>query len=406
MGAVHTACPRRSRPPFWRTREARSRQVRRRNRQVRGRGGIDFSYRLQSRSVGTIGDVAKQAGVSTTTVSRHLAGQRVRQAAAVQASIEALDFRASHAARSLKSGVTRTIGLVVPDVSNPFFAAVAKGVESVSRQQGLKVFLSNTDESVELERDVLQGLIGRVDGVILVPAKERSDNTVELRRAEVPIVLLDRRLLDARDLDSVLVDSRGGARRAVEHLLSFGHRRVGLVSGPLDTTPGRERYDGFVEALDAAGVGVDPALVQTGDFKADSGYQATLHLLGSPSNVTAIFSANNLMSVGVLRALHHIGVRVPDEVSVIGFDDLELAELMSPPLSVIERPAVEQGVLAMRLLRNRMEDKGPRRAQHIVLDTNLIARGSCAPLQNNHDRFTPGTVSSSEADSQGMDLNR
>lgn len=344
--------------------------------------------------------------MSTTTVSRHLAGQKIRQAAAVQASIEALDFRASHAARSLKSGVTRTIGLVVPDVSNPFFAAVAKGVESVSRQRGLKVFLSNTDESVELERDVLQGLIGRVDGVILVPAKERSDNTVGLRRAEVPIVLLDRRLLDASDLDSVLVDSRGGARRAVEHLLSFGHERVGLVSGPLDTTPGRERYDGFVEAMDAAGVGVDPALVQAGDFKVDSGYQATLRLLGSPSNVTAIFSANNLMSVGVLRALHHIGVRVPDDVSVIGFDDLELAELMSPPLSVIERPAVEQGVLAMRLLRNRIEDEGPRRAQHIVLDTNLMSRGSCAPPQNNHEDFRPPAVSSPNANSQGMDLNR
>ncbi len=355
--------------------------------------------------MGTIGDVAKQAGVSTTTVSRHLAGQRVRRAAAIQASIEALDFRASHAARSLKSGVTRTVGLVVPDVSNPFFAAVAKGVESVSHQQGLKVFLSNTDESVELERDVLEGLIGRVDGVILAPAKERSDNTAELRRAGVPIVLLDRRLLHAGDLDSVLVDSRGGARRAVEHLLSFGHRRVGLVSGPLDTTPGRERYDGFVEALDAAGVSVDPALVQAGDFKADGGYQATLCLLGSPADVTAIFSANNLMTVGVLRALHHIGVRVPDEVSVIGFDDLELAELMSPPLSVVERPSVEQGVLAMRLLRNRIEDKGPRRAQHIVMDTKLLARGSCAPPQRISHRFSRDIVSSSDAHSLRMDLN-
>jgi len=368
-------------------------------------GGIDINNRLQSCAVGTIGDVAKRAGVSTTTVSRHLAGQKVRRAAAIQASIEALDFRASHAARSLKSGVTRTVGLVVPDVSNPFFAAVAKGVESVSNQQGLKVFLSNTDESVELERDVLEGLIGRVDGVILAPAKERSDNTAELRRAGAPIVLLDRRLLHAGDLDSVLVDSRGGARRAVEHLLSFGHRRVGLVSGPLDTTPGRERYDGFVEALDAAGVSVDPALVQAGDFKADGGYQATLRLLGSPSDVTAIFSANNLMTVGVLRALHHIGVRVPDEVSVIGFDDLELAELMSPPLSVVERPSVEQGVLAMRLLRNRIEDKGPRRAQHIVMDTNLLARGSCAPPQRISHRFSRDIVSSSYTHSLRMDLN-
>ncbi len=356
--------------------------------------------------MGTIGDVARRAGVSTTTVSRHLAGQRVREAAAVQASIEALEFRASHTARSLKSGVTRTIGLVVPDVSNPFFAAVAKGVESVSRHLELNVFLSNTDESVQLERGVLQGLIGRVDGVILVPAREQSNNTAELRREGVPIVLVDRRLRDAGDLDSVLVDSRGGAFRAVEHLLSFGHQRIGLVSGPLDTTPGQERYNGFVEALESAGVVLDPALIQTGDFRVDSGYQATLRLLGLPSTVTAIFSANNLMTVGVLQALHHMGVRVPDEVSVIGFDDLELAELLSPPLSVIARPAVEQGVLAMRLLRNRIADNGPERAQHVVLDTQLKARGSCATPHRSRNPLTSGTSASTETHSHRMDRNQ
>ncbi len=337
----------------------------------------------------TIGEVAKLAGVSTTTVSRHLSGRQVREAAAVQASIEALDFRASHVARSLKSGVTRTIGLVIPDVSNPFFAAAAKGVESVSRQLDLNVFLSNTDESVERERSVLQGLIGRVDGVILVPAREESDNTVALRRAGVPIVLLDRRLRAVDDLDSVLVDSHGGAFMAAEHLLGLGHRRIGLISGPSETTPGRERYDGFVAALEAAGIDVDPALVQMGDFKVESGYQATLRLLGLPMPVTAIFSVNNLMTIGALRALHHVGVRVPDELSVIGFDDLELGELLSPPLSVIARPAVEQGVLAMRLLRNRIQGNWTEERQHIVLDTHLTARSSCAPPPNTRDRHAP-----------------
>ncbi|MGI8676622.1 MAG: LacI family DNA-binding transcriptional regulator [Nocardioidaceae bacterium] len=339
----------------------------------------------------TIGDVARMAGVSTTTVSRHLAGQRIRQAATVQATIETLDFRVNEVARSLKSGVTRTIGLVVPDVSNPFFAAVAKGVESVSRQSDLNVFLSNTDESVEREQAVLQGLIGRVDGVILVPAREGSDNTAELRRAGVPIVLLDRRLPGGDDLDSVLVDSEGGAAQAAEHLLGLGHRRIGLISGPLDTTPGRERHEGFVAALGRAGIELDPALIQMGDFKLESGYQATLRLLGLPFAVTAIFAANNLMSIGALRALHHLGVRVPDELSFIGFDDLELAELLSPPLSVISRPAVEQGVLAMRLLRNRIEGQGAAQAQHIVLDTRLITRGSSRPPRSGSDASASDT---------------
>ncbi len=352
----------------------------------------------------TIEDVARLAGVSTTTVSRHLAGHKIRELAAVEATITALDFRASAVARSLKSGVTGSVGLVVPDVSNPFFAAVVKGVESVSRQLELNVFLSNTDESVERERSVLRGLVGRVDGLIFVPAREKSDNTAELRRAGVPIVLLDRRLEGCDDLDSVLVDSKGGAAQAVDHLLSLGHERIGLISGPLDTTPGRERYEGFIEALKGAGVELDPALVQMGDFKLESGYQATLRLLGLPLPVTAIFSANNLMSMGVLRALHHLGVRVPDELSFVGFDDLELAELLSPPLSVISRPAVEQGVLAMRLLRNRIEGKGPAKAQHIVLDSNLTMRGSCRPPQCAKDGFTADTrVASTVAPLQRMD---
>lgn len=339
----------------------------------------------------TIGDVARMAGVSTTTVSRHLAGQKIREVAAVQATIAALDFRASAVARSLKSGVTRSIGLVVPDVSNPFFAAVTKGVESISRQLELNVFLSNTDESVERERSVLRGLIGRVDGVILVPARESSDNTEELRRAGVPIVLLDRRLSGCEDLDCVLVDSKDGATQAADHLVRLGHERIGLISGPLDTTPGRERYEGFIAALDSAGVELDPALIQMGDFKLESGYQATLRLLGLPLAVTAIFSANNLMSMGVLRALHHMGMRVPDELSFVGFDDLELAELLSPPLSVISRPAVEQGVLAMRLLRNRIEGKGPAKAQHIVLDAHLTVRDSCGPPRCGTHGFASST---------------
>ena len=201
----------------------------------------------------------------------------------------------------------------------------------------------------------------------------------------MPIVLLDRRLSGCDDLDSVLVDSEGGAAQAAEHLLRLGHRRIGLVDGPLDTTPGRARHEGFVTALSTAGVELDPLLIQMGDFKDESGYQATLRLLGLPMPVTAIFSANNLMSIGVLRALDHMGVRVPEELSFVGFDDLDLAEMLSPPLSVISRPAVEQGVLAMRLLRNRIEGNGPPKAQHIVLDTTLTVRGSSGPPQRSPD---------------------
>lgn len=326
-----------------------------------------------------ISDVARHAGVSVATVSRHLAGQKVRRAAPIQAAIEALDFRPSALARSLQSGVTRSIGVVVPDVTNPFFAAVVKGVESASRQTAHNIFLSNTDESIHRERQVLGNLVGRVDGVILAPAREDTDNTADLRRTGVPIVLLDRWIRDSDVFDCVLIDNEGGAAQATDHLLQLGHERIGFISGPLDTTPGRGRHDGFMAALDRADMDLDPALVQFGDFRQDSGYQATLRLLGLPSAPTAIFVANNLMSIGALRALHDMGVGVPEELSFLGFDDLDLGDLLSPPLTTVSRPMAEQGVLAMRLLRNRIEGTTRAEPRRIVLATSLAVRGSCAP---------------------------
>jgi DNA-binding LacI/PurR family transcriptional regulator len=329
-----------------------------------------------------ISDVARLAGVSTTTVSRHLAGKSVRRADAVQSAIAELNFWPSQVARTLKSGVTRSVGVVVPDVTNPFFAAVVKGVESVSRQLALNIFLSNTDESVELERALLHELVGRVDGVILAPAKAASDNTHGLRRAGVPIVLLDRQLTARTELDCVLIDNEGGAARAVEHLVELGHERIGFISGPLDTTPGRGRHQGYLAVSEAAGLELEPGLTQMGDFKRESGYQATLRLLGLPRPPTAIFAANNLMSIGALQALHHMGVRVPQQLSFIGFDDLELGELLSPPLTAVSRPMAEQGVLAMRLLANRIDRASDPEPRNIVLETRLVTRRSCGPPPN------------------------
>lgn len=347
--------------------------------------GIDYRERLSSRCMaGKIEDVARLSDVSVATVSRHLAGQHVRRAAAVQSAIEQLGYRPSHVARSLKSGITRSVGVVVPDVSNPFFAAVVKGVESVSRRSSLNIFLSNTDESVEREREQLQVLVGRVDGVILAPAKEDSDNTGELRRAGVPIVLLDRRLRGADHFDRVMIDNHGGTAQAVAYLVGLGHERIGFISGPLDTTPGRERHEGFVSALEAAGIELDPSLVQMGDFRQESGYQATLRLLGLMVPPTAILASNNLMSMGALRALHRTSVQMPEELSFIGFDDLDLGEEFTPPLSVVSRPMVEQGVLAMRLLGKHIDGGGRSEPQHIVLETRLTPRGSCGPPHAPH----------------------
>jgi LacI family transcriptional regulator len=328
--------------------------------------------------VSTIHDVAARAGVSAATVSRHLRGQRVRTAEAIQEAIDALGYRPSLAAQSLKSGRTNTIGVVVPDITNPYFAAVVKGMESASRDRGYRILLANSDESSEREEDVLADMIHQVDGVILAPATEQDETPLHVRDAGVPLVFVDRDLAGGEHFDAVLVNNREGGRQAASHLLSLGHSRIAAISGQQETTPGRHRREGFLEALAEAGVELLPEFDLIGDFREESGYQLTLQLLSSAEPPTALFTANNLMTVGALKALHDMRANVPGDVSVIGFDDLDTGPLLNPPLTVIDRPMVEQGVLAMRLLLQRLgqgddRDRGSRR---ITLDTKLVQRGS------------------------------
>ncbi len=189
-------------------------------------------------------------------------------------------------------------------------------------------------------------------------------------------MLVDRTLPEPGPTDAVLVDNAGGAIAAARHLLELGHRRIGLVSGPLDTTPGAERHDGFVAACAQADVAV---LVDHGEFRVDGGYQAAMRLFGRADAPTAVLAANNLMTVGLLRALHDLGLRIPDVVSVIGFDDHLLADLLDPPLTVVDRPTETQGAVATRMLLARLSAATSGEGRTVRLDTNLIVRASTAP---------------------------
>ncbi|MBO3747456.1 LacI family DNA-binding transcriptional regulator [Streptosporangiaceae bacterium NEAU-GS5] len=335
----------------------------------------------------TIHEVATRAGVSPATVSRFLRGRSVRSSDAIQAAVDELGYWPSHAAQSLKSGRTDTIGVVVPDITNPYFAAVVKGMESVTRSERYRIFLANSDESSELEDQVLADMARRVDGIILAPVTEQNRAPLNAREASVPLVFIDRDLVEGKEFDAVLVDNADGARQAAEHLLGLGHTRIAAISGPQDTTPGRRRREGFLNALTAAGVGIAPEHDLIGDFRERSGYQLTLSLLSLPEPPTAVFTANNLMTLGALKALHDMRVDVPGQMSLIGFDDLDTGPLLRPPLTVIDRPMVEQGVLAMRLLLRRLDPQYandmPRR---VVLGTTLVERASTAPPGTSGER--------------------
>lgn len=330
----------------------------------------------------TMRDVAERAGVSTATVSRFLAGQTVRAADVVAAAIEELGFRPNPIAQSLSSGSTRSCALVVPDITNPFFASVVRGIEEVARAAGYDLVLYNTDEDPELEAHIIEQLRNRVDGVVIAPTSE-SESGVGLDlldNLDIPAVLLDREAKGRDNHDSVKVDNEGGARQAIDHLVGLGHQRIALVTGSLGSTPGRERHEASVAALEAAGIDIDPILVENGGFKEDGGYQATLRLLALSKIPTAIFVHNNLMTVGALRAMRDMAIRIPQDISVVGFDDHHFANLLTPPLTVVSRPTVEQGVLAMRLLLNRFDPEYSAPSRHLVLETNLTIRQSCAPV--------------------------
>jgi len=327
----------------------------------------------------TIVDVAEHAGVSVATVSRHLRGERVRAAGSIDSAIAELNYRPSPAARSLKSGRTGAIALVVPDVANPFFASIVRGAESVSVQDGYTIFLANTDESGERETEVVDNLLGRVDGMLLVPAGESDVNPQRLADAGVPTVLVDRESTSVDTFDTVLIDNHGGARTAIDYLISLGHERIATITGPVGSTPGRLRLEGYRDSIEDHGLEFHDDLVQLGDFKYHGGYQAMMRILGSPEPPTAVFVANNLMTVGALRALRDVGVQVPADLSIIGFDDHVFADIITPPLTVIDRPMEEQGVLAMRLLMSRLREGTAGPARRVVLDTRLLVRGSCGP---------------------------
>ncbi|MCY4368566.1 MAG: LacI family DNA-binding transcriptional regulator [bacterium] len=331
----------------------------------------------------TITDVANEAGVSVSTVSRHLRGDRVRAAERIDRVITLLRYRPSPAAQSLKSGKTGAIALVVPDVANPFFAAVVRGAESITSQSGQTIFLANTDESDDRETEVIEDLLSRVDGMILAPASENNPNPQRLADAGVPTVLIDREVPSTGGFDTVLIDNDGGARSAVEHLLAKGHERTATIAGSVESTPGRLRLEGYMVTMAEKGIEPPADFVQRGGFKEHGGYQAMMRLLALPDPPTAVFVANNLMTIGALRAIKDIGVKIPDDLSIIGFDDHPFSEILDPPLTVVDRPMEQQGALAMRMLLSRMNEDVPHRAtKRVILDTHLVERASCGPPRN------------------------
>jgi LacI family transcriptional regulator len=329
----------------------------------------------------TMQDVAKRAGVSAMTVSRVVNGREGVDSETqrrVEETIRALDFVPNRIARGLVSQKTQTIGLIVPDVVNPFFAPVVRGAESAARKAGYRVLLCNSEGDLRLEREYIDDLVAhRVEGLLLAPASDRSRSSIlSLLRGGFPLVLIDRALPDA-DCDLIVSDSANGARRLVEHLIAVGHREIAHVTDAEDTSTGRERLRGYREALEAAGIPFQSELVIQTTVDRIGGYRAAQEILARVPLPTAVFTVNNMTAVGTMEALRERGLSVPKDMGLVCFDDVEHLAVLSPFLTVIDQPAETFGSLGAQLLLERMSGKASSRPRRIVLQTDLIVRESC-----------------------------
>ena len=331
----------------------------------------------------TIKDVAREAGVSVGTASQALRDSpAVRETTRrrVRAVATRLRYQPSALARGLVTRRTHTVGLLISDIANPFFIRAVRAIEDSAQENGYNVILCNTDEDPAKETQYLRVLMEkRVDGIILATTAGSLPAVREVRWHRIPLVLFDRELPKA-PADTVKVDSVLGGRLATEHLLGLGHRRIAIIHGPVVRSTGAERLQGYLLALRAAGIRPDPTLLREGNFKQDSGRALTRQLLDLSPPPTALFCTNNLMTVGAIQTLQERGVRIPADLSLIGYDDMEWWTLTHPPLTTVGQPVYDLGREAMRLLLAQIGASGRRRPQRVVLKTELIQRDSCGPL--------------------------
>ncbi|WP_206476794.1 LacI family DNA-binding transcriptional regulator [Microbacterium sp. KRD172] len=356
----------------------------------------------------TISEVAAAAGVGRSTAARTLGGYgyvspelRGRVAAAAAQ----LGYRTNALARSMSTGVSQTIGVIIADIANPFFGGVVRGISDASRAHGFETLVLSTHEDLAEEIAATDVLIDkRVDGIIVASAALDAASAGHIRQAGehgIPVVLVDRAVAGL-DLDAVVIDNRSAARDAVAKLIAVGHRRIGFVWGPpVDERPRRrrelidvatrnlwtdgERLQGYLDALDDAGMVLDTDLIMVGRKTEENAAVEVARMLASDDPPTALFCTENDAVTGTLLALRAAGVRVPSDVSLIGFDDNSWAAVMEPPLTMIEQPTLALGTRAAEVLFTAIEGE-PRAPELHTLNTRLVERSSVMPPSTQNDR--------------------
>jgi DNA-binding LacI/PurR family transcriptional regulator len=348
----------------------------------------------------TIKEVAAESGVSTATVSRVLAGpngvaEAVRDR--VSRAVVKLDYHPNRLARGLRLGHRKVIGMIIPDLQNPFFTGVVHGVEAALCSAGYNLLLGHSDGLAEREQEQLTVLRGEaVAGLVFIPGNHPGANYESIRTWEIPVVAIDRSPGELA-VDLVCSDNRKGMRQAVNHLLSLGYKDIALLNGPLGISVTRERLGGYQDALRSAGIAVRESFIIDSDFRQQGGHLAMARFLDMAKPPRAVVVANNLMTLGALQAIHERGIRIPEELAVVCFDDMPWAMSLRPPVTAVAQPVEELGRTAAQLLLERLKDP-TRLVRQVVLPTRLMVRASCGartavpaePPKDPHPRKTGG----------------
>ncbi|MFS0726910.1 LacI family DNA-binding transcriptional regulator [Paenibacillus sp. 1P07SE] len=330
----------------------------------------------------TIKDVAKQAGVSVATVSRVLNGRdRVSDETRkkILKIIDELNFVPNTMAASMVNKKTRMLSVVVPEIQNPFYTAVISGTVEVAKKAGFVTLVVSTNNDEAEEEEFFESFLGKnVDGIILIGTHQRPEFYRNIRK---PTIMVDRYINNCGH-DGVMIDNFRGAYEATKHFVDYGHKRIAIIDGEHDFNDGKDRYWGYHQALHESGLAPEGRYHKQGTWSEGDGYRFTRELLQSEEPPTAIFAANNVICCGAIKAIRDLGLRIGEDISLIGFDDNELAQFVQPRVTVVSRPTKEMGVQAAEMLIQKIADesKAEKQLKKMILDVELLVFGSVKKL--------------------------
>jgi len=327
----------------------------------------------------TIKDIAKVANVSTATVSKVLNNKDQRISTETRELVLKIakekKYIRNSMARSLVTKKTNTIGLILPDITNPFFPELARGAEDKANEAGYMIMFANTDDNADKESRYLNMLAEKmVDGIILTQSAHKEGNSETLEALKLPIVLIDRDMELKNIKGRVLVDNFNGAYDGVSYLIKKGHKKIAFITGPFSTTTSKDRLKGYEKALTDHNISINRDLIFEGEYKGQWGVQATHMLLDQKADVDAIFCGNDLIAINVIKTLKKKNIKVPEDIAIVGYDNIQFSEMIEPSLTTVNQPVYEMGYKAVELLIDILEGKVYEKI--IQLETNLVIRES------------------------------